>query len=243
MTDDGPRGPDGRPPGTGGDRDGVRVTERPAGRGRLLGVVALVAVVAFVGYRLLGPAAEGASAADAGAQGGGPADGGSAAPAAPAAAPSDGGDPARRNAGSTAGVSGAAGPAADGEDPTPDLSDYMRPGEAPTMGQVIEGLHQRGIRTGLGAFNPPGTSPPLLGLEVPEGFVLPEGYVRHHQATDDGQRIAPILMFSPDRQFVEVRGRRVAIPADRLVTPELAPPGMPLRLVRIPPPRPGSGGP
>ena len=52
------------------------------------------------------------------------------------------------------------------------------------------------------AIPPPGTRPPLVGLAVPEDFALPEGYVRHHQATDDGQRIEAILMFSPDRQFV-----------------------------------------
>ncbi|GAB2515029.1 hypothetical protein [Lysobacter humi (ex Lee et al. 2017)] len=133
----------------------------------------------------------------------------------------------------------ARGPAAaspEGEDPTLDLSDYVLPGEAPAMRDVIAALHARGIRTGLGAFPPPGTSPPLRGLEVPEGFVLPEGYVRHHQASDEGERIAPILMFSPDREFVVVGGRRVPVPADRVVTPDLAPPGMPLRWVRIPPP-------
>jgi hypothetical protein len=41
----------------------------------------------------------------------------------------------------------------------------------------------------------------MVGLAVPEDFVLPEGYVRHHQATDDGQRIEAIRMFAPGRQF------------------------------------------
>lgn len=127
----------------------------------------------------------------------------------------------------------------DGEDPTLDLADYVLPGEAPAMGDVIAALHARGIRTGLGAFPPPGTSPPLRGLEVPDGFVLPDGYVRHYQATDDGERIAPILMFAPDREFIVIRGRRVPIPAERVVTPDLAPPGLPSRWVRIPPVEPG----
>lgn len=239
--DSGPRAPDGRPPPAGGDRDGVRVTERPARRGRLLGVVALVTIAAFVGYRMLGPQAGARGAGGAADVGDVPDPRDESGPAGPL--PQGAGAAPRVAASAASAGTRATMPAVDGEDPTPDLSDYMRPGEAPTMAEVIEGLHRRGIRTGLGAFNPPGTSPPLLGLEVPDGFVLPEGYVRHHQATDDGQRIAPILMFSPDRQFVEVRGRRVPIPADRLVTPELAPPGMPLRIVRIPPPRAGSGGP
>ncbi|HEX2547396.1 MAG TPA: hypothetical protein VHL79_21105 [Ramlibacter sp.] len=131
-----------------------------------------------------------------------------------------------------------------GGDPTPDLSDYVNPGERPTMPQVIERLHQAGVRTGLGAFNPPGTRPPLVGLAVPENFALPEGYVRHHQATDDGQRIEAILMFAPDRQFFDAAGRPIAIPADRVVPPEMAPPGLPVRRITIPAPleapRPGS---
>jgi hypothetical protein len=129
-------------------------------------------------------------------------------------------------------------------DQTPDLSDYVNPGEQPTMANVIDRLHQAGVRTGLGAFNPPGTRPPLVGLAVPEDFVLPEGYVRHHQATDDGQRIEAILMFAPDRQFHDAAGRPIAVPKDRVVPPELAPPGLPIRRITIPAPaearKPGS---
>lgn len=154
------------------------------------------------------------------------------------AAPGAGASGSRPVAGARSGAP-APGPGGNGEDPTPDLADYVLPGEAPTMRQVIDALHARGIRTGLGAFNPPGTSPPLRGLEVPDGFPLPEGYVRHHQATDDGQSIAPILMFSPDIDSIVVGGRRVPVPADRIVTPELAPAGMPLRWVVIPAPRDG----
>jgi hypothetical protein len=80
----------------------------------------------------------------------------------------------------------------------------MRPGPESgiaTQEQTLrprDRLHQAGVRTGLGAFNPPGTRPPLIGLAVPEDFALPPGYLRHHQATDDGQRIEAILMFDPD---------------------------------------------
>lgn len=127
------------------------------------------------------------------------------------------------------------------QDPN-DLAAHVAPGQpAPSMGEVIERLHQAGVRTGLGAFSPPGTSPPLVGLAVPDDYVLPEGYVRHHQATDDGQPIEPILMYSPDYEFVDAAGRPQEIPADRVVPPEHAPPGLPGRQVRIPPPRdPGS---
>ncbi len=76
------------------------------------------------------------------------------------------------------------------------------------MNEVIDRLHQAGIRTGLGAFNPPGTRPPLIGLAVPEDFVLPPGYLRHHQATDDGQRIEAILMFDPDHPPPPLPGGR-----------------------------------
>lgn len=121
-------------------------------------------------------------------------------------------------------------------DPTRDLSSYVARGENPSMGEVIQRLHERGIHSGLGAFSPPGTSPPLVGLAVPEDFVLPKGYVRHHQATDDGQRIEAILMFHPDFQMVDASNRPVDMPKNRVVPPELAPAGMPIRRIVIPPP-------
>lgn len=121
-------------------------------------------------------------------------------------------------------------------DPTRDLSFYLARGEKPTMTEVIERLHQAGIHTGLGAFSPPGTRPPLVGLAVPEDFELPPGYVRHHQATDDGQPIEAILMYAPDYQFVDAANRPIAIPKDRVVPPEHAPPGLPIRRIVIPAP-------
>lgn len=121
-------------------------------------------------------------------------------------------------------------------DPTRDLSSYVARGENPSMAEVIERLHERGIHSGLGAFAPPGTSPPLVGLAVPDDFVLPKGYVRHHQATDDGQRIEAILMFAPDFQLLDAAGQPLPMPANRVVPPELAPPGLPIRRIVIPPP-------
>jgi hypothetical protein len=116
------------------------------------------------------------------------------------------------------------------------LAAFVAPGEEPTMTEVIDELHKAGIHTGLGAVNPPGTSPPLVGLAVPEDYPLPEGYVRHFQATDDGQRIEPILMYSPDFEFFDAAGRRIPIPANRVVPQNMAPPGLAIRLIDIPPP-------
>lgn len=121
-------------------------------------------------------------------------------------------------------------------DPTRDLKSYVARGEKPTMPEVIERLHERGIYSGLGAFSPPGTRPPMVGLAVPEDFVLPEGYVRHHQATDDGQRIEAILMFAPDFQLYDAAHNPIPMPRNRVVPPELAPPGLPIRRIVIPPP-------
>lgn len=71
---------------------------------------------------------------------------------------------------------------------------------------------------------------------MPEDFELPEGYVRHYQSTDEGVPIEPILMFAPDFTLLDANGRPIALPDNRVVPPELAPPGLPRRRVRIPPP-------
>lgn len=114
-----------------------------------------------------------------------------------------------------------------------DLASYFRPGDpVPSTANLIKAMNDAGIRTGIAAFNPPGTSPPLEGLAVPADFELPPGYVRHHQATDEGETIEPILMFSPDLVLRDAQGRPIALPANRVVPPELAPPGLPLRWVR-----------
>jgi hypothetical protein len=126
-------------------------------------------------------------------------------------------------------------PAEHDADPTTDLRAYLNKGEAPPLGEVISRLNQAGVYTGIGAFNPPNTKPKLVGLAVPEDFVLPDGYVRHYQATDDGQPIEPILMFAPDRPALDAAGRPIAVPPNRIVPPELAPPGMPIRRIVIPP--------
>jgi len=124
-------------------------------------------------------------------------------------------------------------------DPTRDLSSYVPRGAQPTMAEVITRLNEAGVHTGLGAFSPPGTRPPLIGLAVPDDFALPPGYVRHHQATDDGQRIEAILMFAPGFQLLDAQQRPVDMPKDRVVPPELAPPGLPIRRIVVPPPAAG----
>jgi hypothetical protein len=119
-----------------------------------------------------------------------------------------------------------------GGDPD-DLASYFRPGDpVPSTANLIKAMNEAGLRTGIAAFNPPGTSPPLEGLAVPADFELPPGYVRHHQATDEGETIEPILMFSPDLVLRDAQGRPIPLPANRVVPPELAPPGLPLRWVR-----------
>lgn len=106
-----------------------------------------------------------------------------------------------------------------------------------TMGEYIQALHDAGIYEGIGAFNPPGTKPPLEGVAVPEDYELPEGYVRHYQATDDGQAIEPILMYSPDYEFFDENGNKIEMPEDRVVPPEHVPPGLEPRIIDIPKPR------
>lgn len=118
-----------------------------------------------------------------------------------------------------------------------DLAAYFQPGDAePTMAELIEALNDAGVHEGIAAFNPPGTSPVLRGIAVPPEFVLPPGYVRHHQVTDQGEDIEPILMFAPDVQFFDEDGRPIAIPEDRVVPPELVPPGLPIRPIDVPDP-------
>ena len=142
MPDQDPGERQARPPATGG-----------AGRGRRwLATLLVLVVVGGIGYFLLqqppppsgGEGPEPAATAPAGADGN-PADATSMKPH---------GTTARR-------IRAA-------QDPD-DLAAHAIPGEpAPTMGEVIEGLHRAGIRSGLGAFNPPGTSPPLVGPAVQE---------------------------------------------------------------------------
>ena len=99
---------------------------------------------------------------------------------------------------------------------------------------VIDALNRAGVHDGIAAFPPPGTDPPKAGVIVPDGVELPEGYVRHYQTTDDGQPLPPILMFHPDYTFTDEQGNVVALPPDRVVPPELVPPGIPVQMLAVP---------
>lgn len=92
--------------------------------------------------------------------------------------------------------------------------------------------------TGIALFPKPGTDPPKVGILVPDDFELPPGFIRHHQATDDGQELAPILMFHPDFDFVDANGDPIELPESRVVPPELAPTGLEIELLELPEPLP-----
>ena len=222
------------------DGDGVRVIREPGplpAAGRVVKALAATVVVAGIATLLLSP-----PSSRTGTDRRGSADTASVAVAAPRplhAAPMRATAPAVRIPQRHAAVQ--AMPIAPSPDDLPsgdpnDIATYVSPTDpAPTMTEVIQALHDMGDNTGIGAFNPPGTSPPLRGLAVPEDFVLPQGYVRHHQVTDEGEPLEPILMFSPDGTFVDASGREIAIPEDRVVPPEMAPPGLTIREITIPP--------
>jgi hypothetical protein len=108
---------------------------------------------------------------------------------------------------------------------------------------VIRALRDAGETGGLAAFPEPGTKPTRTGIVVPDDFALPPGYVRHYQTTDDGKPLPPILMFHPDYEFVDAQGQPVALPESRIVPPEMAPSGLPIRTLdpAEPAPAPGAG--
>lgn len=97
-----------------------------------------------------------------------------------------------------------------------------------------------GQRSGLALFVP-GTKPIKKGIVVPEDFPLPPGFVRHYQTTDDGQMLQAILMFHPDYKPVDANGQPVPLPENRVVPPEMAPPGLPITLLDVPEGKGGGG--
>jgi hypothetical protein len=114
-------------------------------------------------------------------------------------------------------------------------------GEAPPPRELsakdaIPALRAAGETGGIAAFPLPGTKPTKVGIIVPDDFELPEGYVRHYQTTDDGEQLPPILMVHPDYALVDAAGKPVAMPEDRVVPAELAPPGLPVRMLELPAP-------
>ena len=104
--------------------------------------------------------------------------------------------------------------------------------EAPEESEASEPLNL--APSGIGLFPPPGTDPIKVGIIVPEGFELPEGYVRHYQVTDDGKDMPPILMFHPDYDWVDEAGNHIDVSQDRVVPPDLVPEGMPIEYLEPP---------
>lgn len=96
------------------------------------------------------------------------------------------------------------------------LYEMPKPGEAPT---------------GMMLFPAHGSDPIKKGIIVPEDFELPPGYVRHYQATDDGEQLPAILMFSPDKPPLDANGQPMTVTENGIVPPELAPPGLPVRML------------
>ncbi|RJP41134.1 MAG: hypothetical protein C4548_09705 [Desulfobacteraceae bacterium] len=90
--------------------------------------------------------------------------------------------------------------------------------------------------TGIHVFPPLGTNPLLTGIIVPDDFDLPQGYVRHYQNTDDGRQLEPILMYHPVQPPLDWRGEPLLVPPDRVVTPDLAPKGLPINMLEVPEP-------
>ena len=210
--------------------DGVRIV--PVAGGRRLPwliaaaialpiVVTVVAVVAIRASSLPPPPKPAAAAADVEvvrAEAGSPPN--VAPPAAPSASPRASHVVARRVV---------AAPVADtaaglGASPRPDPR--QTPARELDAGDAIMALREEGVHEGIAAFGLPGTSPPKSGIVVPEGFELPEGYVRHYQSTDDGQQLPAILMFHPDYEFRNERGEVVKVPDDLVVPKGMAPPGL-----------------
>jgi len=87
---------------------------------------------------------------------------------------------------------------------------------------------------GIAVFPPLGTQPVLSGIIVPDDFELPPGYVRHYQASDDGEPLPAILMYHPRRGPVDASGQPIPVTADRIVPPERAPEGMPIVILELP---------
>lgn len=88
--------------------------------------------------------------------------------------------------------------------------------------------------TGIELFPPMGTKQARPGIIVPEDFPLPEGFVRHHQVSDDGELLPAILMVHPDYQILDENGAPVADRNNPVVPPEYAPEGLPIQMLEPP---------
>jgi len=98
----------------------------------------------------------------------------------------------------------------------------------------IEALRDGGETEGLAVFPPPGIHPPRSGVIVPDHYSLPEGFARHHQTTDDGRRLPPILVLAPGYELVDEAGDSVILVDGRIVPREFAPPDLPIEMLDVP---------
>jgi hypothetical protein len=79
--------------------------------------------------------------------------------------------------------------------------------------------------------------PHLLGYVVPEGFPLPEGYIRHYQTAhypEGLKQLPPILMYDFGYQPRDRQGNPLPLPEDRVVPLDQLPPGMPAVKLEVP---------
>lgn len=97
--------------------------------------------------------------------------------------------------------------------------------------QYIRHLRDMGETEGIAAFPPPGTDPPRVGVVVPDDYVLPEGYERYYQYTDDGKPLEPILLFSPEYEFFDDDGNPIPVPEDRVVPADQVPSDLPVEML------------
>lgn len=127
-----------------------------------------------------------------------------------------------------------AAPAAQSPPPDAAPAQGAQPVEPPSREDAPFSLGKPGETSGIKLFPAMGTKPTKIGIVVPDDFELPEGYVRHFQASADGELLPAILLFHPDYEWVDDAGEPIPLPPDRVVPPELAPPGMPIEMLEVP---------
>jgi len=126
-----------------------------------------------------------------------------------------------------------AAPAAEAPSLEPAPAQPTQPVEPPSREDAPFSLGKPGETSGIKLFPAMGTKPTKIGIVVPDDFELPEGYVRHFQANEDGELLPAILLFHPDYEWVDDAGEAIPLPPDRVVPPELAPPGMPIEMLEV----------
>jgi len=203
------------------DADGVRIERLSGVRGGVW-LVLLAAGLLCVGLVLMRPAPR-VSVEPA------------AAPKAPVVAERDAAPPARQPAAAAIEPHRRVAeiPDAPAEPPRPPVVSGEAP-PPPAHEDAVFGAADPTQPSGIALFPPPGTKPIKRGVLVPDDFDLPPGYVRHYQATDDGERVPAILMYHPDYHPVDAEGRPIPLPADRVVPPDQVPPGMPVQMLELP---------